>query len=278
MLTKLTQDLNYHQSLADQPNVSEGLTAAQLKEKFDQAANDIKDYLNNTLISELEDSGAGSIGASVAGLVGTTVQMVLDSMKNLVDTKANSVDVYTKDNLDQGQLDNRYYTETELDGGQLDNRYFTEAELQSTGGAAKIGATPIDTSPSTVQGVLEWLKLQIDLAALGALPDGSVLDVKLSNLPTEIKQRFLAHVADLQPHDYFGSDTSLTFTDGNLTQVDVTLSGVLRRRETLAYTGGSLTSVNVKVYTSDGVTIAKEYTDTLTYVDGNLSNVQRMVI
>jgi hypothetical protein len=193
VLTKLTQDLNYHQSLADQPNVSQGLTAAQLKEKFDQAANDIKDYLNNTLISELEDSGAESIGASVAGLVGTTVQMVLDSMKDLVDTKANSVEVYTKDNLDQGQLD---------------SRYFTEIELQSIGGAAKIGAKPIDTSPSTVQGVLEWLKLQIDLAALGALPDGSVLDVKLSNLPTEIKQRLSGHLNSNLPHLFTDGDTT----------------------------------------------------------------------
>ncbi len=49
--------------------------------------------------------------------------------------------IYTKIQLDGGQLDNRYYTEseindniynkTQLDSGQLDNRYYTELEIQT---------------------------------------------------------------------------------------------------------------------------------------------------
>ncbi len=38
---------------------------------------------------------------------------------------------YTKTELNNGQLDNRYYTETEIEGGQLDNRYYTETELNN---------------------------------------------------------------------------------------------------------------------------------------------------
>lgn len=40
-------------------------------------------------------------------------------------------DAYTKSQLDNGQLDNRYYTETELNAGQLDNRYYTETEVNN---------------------------------------------------------------------------------------------------------------------------------------------------
>lgn len=48
-LTELTQNLNVHQSLPDQP----ALNADELKAEFDKAANLIKEYLNGTLLSEL---------------------------------------------------------------------------------------------------------------------------------------------------------------------------------------------------------------------------------
>lgn len=47
-------------------------------------------------------------------------------------------------------------------------------------GADNVGVTPIETSPSTLQGTLEWLKTQIDGTVLGQIPDGSVTPVKLS--------------------------------------------------------------------------------------------------
>lgn len=51
-LTPLSANLNIIQGLEDEPNNT--LTAAQLKAKFDQDANTIKDYINNTLLPELE--------------------------------------------------------------------------------------------------------------------------------------------------------------------------------------------------------------------------------
>lgn len=58
-LTKLTTNLNNIQSLHDRPNSADGLTSDQLKAKFDQAGNDIKSYLNNTLTTELDTSLTG---------------------------------------------------------------------------------------------------------------------------------------------------------------------------------------------------------------------------
>ncbi len=48
-LPKLTENLNIHQSLEDQPTLS----SSELKAKFDEAGNKIKDYINNILIEQL---------------------------------------------------------------------------------------------------------------------------------------------------------------------------------------------------------------------------------
>lgn len=59
-LTKLTANVNNIQALSDRPNTIDGLTSAELKEKFDKAGADIKTYLNTTLTEEL-DTAIGTI-------------------------------------------------------------------------------------------------------------------------------------------------------------------------------------------------------------------------
>ena len=56
-LDKLTTDLDIIQKLDDEPNDVGGLTAQELKEKFDEAGNTIQKYLNETLIPQLEKLG-----------------------------------------------------------------------------------------------------------------------------------------------------------------------------------------------------------------------------
>lgn len=56
--SKLTEDLNVISGLSVRPNAVEGMSAAQLRAKFDEAANKIKGYLNDTLIPELEEEAA----------------------------------------------------------------------------------------------------------------------------------------------------------------------------------------------------------------------------
>lgn len=80
-------------------------------------------------------------------------------------------------------------------------------------GADNIGATPIGTSPATIQGILEWLKTQMDSTILGQIPDGTVTPVKLSFDPAtqeELQAETTArttHTADLTSHVPFGVDT-----------------------------------------------------------------------
>ena len=63
-LTKLTTNLNNIQALHDRPNVTDGLTSDELKEKFDKAGNDIKSYINNTLTEEIDDLTADNYSKS----------------------------------------------------------------------------------------------------------------------------------------------------------------------------------------------------------------------
>lgn len=52
-IPKLIEDLNIVQKLSDLPNSSDGLSADELKAKFDEGANLIKNWLNDTLIPAL---------------------------------------------------------------------------------------------------------------------------------------------------------------------------------------------------------------------------------
>lgn len=56
-IEKLTKDMNIIASLDDEPNDVGGLTAAELKAKFDEGGNAVKDYLNEKLIPALETLG-----------------------------------------------------------------------------------------------------------------------------------------------------------------------------------------------------------------------------
>jgi hypothetical protein len=68
-ITKLTTNLAIVSTLSDLPNATDGLTAAQLKAKFDEASGIIKTYLNNTLTVEVDQSLAAIANAGSAGSI-----------------------------------------------------------------------------------------------------------------------------------------------------------------------------------------------------------------
>ena len=83
--TKVTKDMGIISALADEPNDAGGLTAAQLKAKFDEGGAALKTFLNDTHISELETDGAKNIGIeAITGITSTTVQGALQE----INTKA----------------------------------------------------------------------------------------------------------------------------------------------------------------------------------------------
>ena len=60
-LTKFTVGVNNIQALSDLPNTADGLTSAELKQKFDKAGADIKYYINEILTEELDDIISGQL-------------------------------------------------------------------------------------------------------------------------------------------------------------------------------------------------------------------------
>ena len=80
-LTELTANMNIHQSLPDQP----ALTADELKVEFDKAANLIKEYLNETLLTELN----GLITALQNK--DTTIETALNSIQTIVNEATTNI-------------------------------------------------------------------------------------------------------------------------------------------------------------------------------------------
>lgn len=213
--TQLTNNLNIIQALDRNPNTNNGLTYTQLQAKFDEAAGLIKTYLNSTLLSELasttdSSAGADNIGATaIPDLTGTTVQALLESLRN--NLKATTDGASGADFVNATAIAGLSGTTvqalleaidaaltTHKSSADHDGRYFTETELSSTtdssSGADRIGATAISGSPTTVQGILEWLKTQIDNTVLGQVPDGSLTTQKMA---TEQKRGVANGVAPL---------------------------------------------------------------------------------
>lgn len=94
-LPTLNTDLNVVSKLDDQPNDVGGLTAAQLKAKFDEASGLIKTYINGTLLPYLEgDYAAGDIGIQTIALISsaTNVQTALAALaQSIADVTQGSV-------------------------------------------------------------------------------------------------------------------------------------------------------------------------------------------
>lgn len=81
--TKLTKDMSIIAKLDDEPNDVGGLSATQLKAKFDEAGDAIKEYLNETLLPELAAATASAmLGATMDG-EHVSVQDALDELKTL---------------------------------------------------------------------------------------------------------------------------------------------------------------------------------------------------
>jgi hypothetical protein len=82
--SKITDDMNIIQALPDEPNDVGGLTAAQLKAKFDEAGNKLKTGINR-LVDELNESesGVAASGVSFTRSAGVPAENVQDAIENV---------------------------------------------------------------------------------------------------------------------------------------------------------------------------------------------------
>lgn len=102
--TPLEKDMNIISALDDEPNDMGGLTAAELKAKFDEGGKAIKEYLNSTMIPEakaaLQDkAGKEELHDLVLGMIpdGTiTADKLSEELKKQIDAILPASDVFTK--------------------------------------------------------------------------------------------------------------------------------------------------------------------------------------
>ena len=82
MIPRVTDELGTVSTLDDRPNDTGGLTAAELKAKFDADAGALKDYVNDVLIPFLEGtSAAESLGiATISGFSADNIQTALEQI------------------------------------------------------------------------------------------------------------------------------------------------------------------------------------------------------
>lgn len=64
-INKFLEDLNIISRIGDKPGSDSGLTTAQFKEKFDEAALKTQSYINNVLIPAIENTAPGLYGVSM---------------------------------------------------------------------------------------------------------------------------------------------------------------------------------------------------------------------
>jgi hypothetical protein len=83
--TKNTDDMNIIQKLDDEPNDVGGLTATQLKAKFDEGGINLQDFINDH-IDELESaSAAGNIGFQTSAAVpASNIQAAIENVQSQV--------------------------------------------------------------------------------------------------------------------------------------------------------------------------------------------------
>ena len=96
-LSKFTKDMAIISALDDEPNDVGGLTAAELKAKFDEGGQAIKEFINDTLTTEV-DNNAKSTDAALAEKVDKTTKVNGHPLSGDV--------TVTKDDVGLGKVDN----------------------------------------------------------------------------------------------------------------------------------------------------------------------------
>lgn len=190
--SKITQDLNIIAALSDTPNETEGLTAAQLKAKFDEAANAIKTYINTVLTAELEAQAAsGSIGTAPFTTAAGTVVSATDLLSALEEIQTNI------DNIQSGVVGDGSITTAKLADGAVTAVKMADGAVTGS----KIGENAVNTSKIAEKAVntskiadgavtadqlasaaVTAAKLGVNAVTAAALADGAVTGGKLGAL------------------------------------------------------------------------------------------------
>lgn len=175
-LTQLTTDLNIIQALNDEPNDVGGLSAAQLKAKFDEAANLIKTYINTVLIPELAGAtGAPAIGIDqIADMTATTVQGALEELRLAVNSAVAA-------NLTPGSvLTTHLATDAVTNAKLADDAVKADNIDDGAVGTAALGSSAVTTA-KIADGAVATAKIADAAVITGKMADAAVSTAKIAD-------------------------------------------------------------------------------------------------
>ena len=112
-LTSFTKSVDNIQRLSDKPNETDGLSAQGLKERFDRAGIDIKDFINGTMLKELE-TFLNRHETNISGSI-TEISNVKKDLDNLNDDYNITKELVSK------KLDIYELSSTKVDTGKREN-------------------------------------------------------------------------------------------------------------------------------------------------------------
>ena len=155
-LTKLTASLDIVSALEDEPNDVGGLSAAELKAKFDEAGNVIKTYLNDTLTEEITAENVPF--AAAGGREGDTVQAAVENVHSQIVEMAQAV-------IPNGSVTSAKLASSAVTEGKIAAYAVTAGKLGSSAvTSAKIAGSAV-TSMKIASGAVTEEKLAPELAA-----------------------------------------------------------------------------------------------------------------
>lgn len=209
--TRMNDNVSVHQSMPDEPNIDDGLSAEELKKKFDEPSEKLKQAFND-LISEIEaTTGASQIGSSAlktGDLSENNVQAKLESLQSQVDDlksgelidgsivtskiadsainsdKLNSNAVVT-DKIADNSIVTSKIADSAITTSKINNGAITGEKIDSdVKKASNISATIInsqDTSEANVQAKLNKIYADLIDMTQGAVADNSISSNKLED-------------------------------------------------------------------------------------------------
>lgn len=233
--TQVSKDMDIIAALDDEPNDVGGLTAGQLKAKFDEGGKALKTYINGTLLTELESStGGANIGISATGITATKLNGALAELKT-------AVDAATVGTLPNGSVTTNIIQDGAVTTAKIPDNAITTAKLAATAvTAAKLAADAVETAKikdgavtdaklaaaSVVSGkigtdAVDTANLADSAVTTAKIADGAVTSAKLDSDATRLRFTSVAVAtsawASDETYDDYPYRASVTLTGGTAT-------------------------------------------------------------
>ena len=205
MIPRVTNDLGTISTLDDRPNDTGGLTAAELKAKFDADSGALKTYLNDILLPYLESSAAaGQLGiTTIPGYSAATVQVMLEQI------------VTAMQEITQGSVADKSITLAKL-AAEVTAAALGGAAASHTHGAGDINSGTLDAARLPV---LDATKLGEGSVGTGQLAAAGVTTPKIKDAAVTAEK--IAALAVLATHIAAGAVTTQKLADKAVTAAQI---------------------------------------------------------